>query len=68
MEKRGIRQIVASPHRPQTLGKIERFWGTLWRECVETAVFLDMEDARRRVGGRKDPVGGNGRGTQSGLL
>jgi len=50
MEKRGIRQIVASPHRPQTLGKIERFWGTLWRECVEAAVFLDMEDARRRIG------------------
>jgi hypothetical protein len=50
MEKRGIRQIVASPHRPQTLGKIERFWGTLWRECVEAAVFLDIEDARRRIG------------------
>ena len=26
-EKRGVKQIVASPHRPQTLGKIERFWG-----------------------------------------
>jgi transposase InsO family protein len=50
LEKRGIRQIVASPHRPQTLGKIERFWGTLWRECIEAAVFLDMEDARRRIG------------------
>lgn len=50
LEKRGIRQIVARPHRPQTLGKIERFWGTLWRECIEAAVFLDMEDARRRIG------------------
>jgi transposase InsO family protein len=50
LEKRGIRQIVASPRRPQTLGKIERFWGTLWRECIETAVFLDLEDARRRIG------------------
>jgi hypothetical protein len=49
-EKRGIRQIVASPRRPQTLGKIERFWGTLWRECVETAVFLDMGDAVNRIG------------------
>jgi transposase InsO family protein len=49
-EKRGIQQIVASPHRPQTLGKIERFWGTLWRECVETAVFLDLGDARQRIG------------------
>lgn len=50
LEKLGIRQIVAKPKRPQTLGKIERFWGTLWRECVESAVFLDLEDARRRIG------------------
>src|SRR5262249_31921179 len=50
LEKRGIRQVVASPRRPQTLGKIERFWGTLWRECVEAAVFLDLSDARSRVG------------------
>src|SRR5262245_26384697 len=48
--KRGIRQVVASPRHPQTLGKIERFWGSLWRECVEAAVFTDLADARRRVG------------------
>ena len=50
MEQRGVRHIVAKPQRPQTLGKIERFWGSLWRECIETAVFLDLEDARRRIG------------------
>ena len=50
LEKRGVRQIVAKPQRPQTLGKVERFWGTLWRECLETAVFLDLDDARRRIG------------------
>jgi transposase InsO family protein len=50
MDKRGIKQIVAKPQRPQTLGKIERFWGTLWRECIETSVFFDLEDARRRIG------------------
>lgn len=48
--KQGIQQIVAAPRRPQTLGKIERFWGTLWRECVERAVFLDLGDAQRRIG------------------
>ena len=42
--------MVAAPRRPQTLGKIERFWGTLWRECVEAAVFLDLGDAQRRIG------------------
>jgi len=50
MDQRGVKHIVAKPHRPQTLGKIERFWGTLWRECLETSVFLDLEDARRRIG------------------
>ena len=50
LEKRGIRQVVARPRHPQTLGKIERFWGTLWRECLEASVFLDLEDARRRIG------------------
>ena len=50
LEKRGIKQVVARPKRPQTLGKVERFWGTLWRECVEAAIFLDLEDARKRIG------------------
>jgi transposase InsO family protein len=50
LEKRGIKQVVAAPRRPQTLGKVERFWGTLWRECVESAVFIDLGDAQRRIG------------------
>src|SRR5437867_6187589 len=49
-ERRGIRQIVSRPRHPQTLGKIERFWGSLWRECVEEAIFQGLEDGRRRVG------------------
>ena len=28
---------MSRPRHPQTLGKIERFWGTLWRECLERA-------------------------------
>jgi len=50
LERRGIRQIVASPRHPETLGKIERFWGSLWRECVETAIFRGLDDARQRIG------------------
>jgi transposase InsO family protein len=50
LDKRGIKQIVARPRHPQTLGKIERFWGTLWRECLQAAVFVDMGDAQRRIG------------------
>ena len=48
--KRGIRPVVAAPRHPQTLGKIERFWGSLWRERLGAAVFVDPADARRRVG------------------
>ena len=50
LERLGIRHILARPRHPQTVGKAERFWGTLWRECVQRAVFLDVEDARKRVG------------------
>lgn len=49
LDRRGIRQIVARPRHPQTLGKVERFWGTLWRECLEQAVFRGIDDARARL-------------------
>jgi len=49
-ERRGIKQIVARPRHPETLGKIERFWGTLWRELLEAAIFRGIEDARARIG------------------
>jgi transposase InsO family protein len=50
LQQQGIRQVVSRPKHPQTLGKIERFWGTLWRDCLQRSVFLDLEDARRRIG------------------
>lgn len=50
LERRGIKHTVAQPRHPQTLGKAERFWGTLWRELLEGAIFQGLEDARRRIG------------------
>ncbi|MBZ5640342.1 MAG: DDE-type integrase/transposase/recombinase [Acidobacteriia bacterium] len=50
LDRRGIRHVVSRPRHPQTLGKTERFWGTLWRECAERAIFQSLDDARRRVG------------------
>lgn len=49
-QRRGIKHVVAKPRRPQTLGKTERQWATLWNECLEGAVFLDVQDARTRIG------------------
>lgn len=50
LERRGIQHIVARPRHPQTLGKTERFWATLWKECVEKADFVSLDEARKRVG------------------
>jgi transposase InsO family protein len=50
LERRGIKHLVARPRHPQTLGKTERFWGTLWKECVEQASFASLDEARKRVG------------------
>lgn len=50
MEQLGVKQIVARPRHPQTLGKTERFWGTLWRELLDRSIFLDLGDAKLRIG------------------
>lgn len=49
-EKQGIKQIVSRPRHPQTLGKVERFWSTLWKEMLEEAIFVDLGEARERIG------------------
>lgn len=50
LESRGIRHLKSRPRHPQTLGKTERFWRTLWEESIEAAVFEGgLEDARERV-------------------
>lgn len=50
LRRQGIHHIKSRPHHPQTLGKIERFWKTLWEEFLSRTVFADFEDSQRRVG------------------
>jgi len=49
LHRQGIRHIKSRPHHPQTLGKIERFWKTLWEEFLSRTVFVDFDDCQRRI-------------------
>jgi transposase InsO family protein len=44
-----IHHIRSSPHHPQTLGKIERFWQSLKDEFLSRARFETFEEARERI-------------------
>jgi transposase InsO family protein len=42
LRRQGIRHIKSRPHHPQTLGKTERFWKTLWDEFLSRTVFARL--------------------------
>jgi transposase InsO family protein len=44
-----IRHIKSQPHHPMTLGKIERFWKTIYEEFLVRAQFVSFEEARERI-------------------
>lgn len=50
LRRQGIEHITSRPQHPQTLGKIERFWKTLWEEFLSRTVFADFADCERRLG------------------
>lgn len=45
----GIRHIRSSPQHPMTLGKVERFWKTLWEEFLSRTTFSDFADCEQRL-------------------
>jgi transposase InsO family protein len=49
LRRQGIEHIKSRPQHPQTLGKIERFWKTLWEEFLARTVFADFADCDRRL-------------------
>ncbi|GIL18202.1 MAG: hypothetical protein BroJett040_19530 [Oligoflexia bacterium] len=49
LEKEGIKHVVSRAHHPQTLGKCERFWETVYNEFWTRAKPQDLEEARVRI-------------------
>ena len=49
LKQSGIQHVRSAPQHPMTLGKIERFWQTIWREFLEEAVFASFADACQRL-------------------
>jgi len=47
----GMTHVKTSPYYPQSNGKIERWHGTLKRDCMRPKVPLSLDDARRLVAG-----------------
>lgn len=45
----GMTHVRTSPYYPQSNGKLERWHGSLKRECIRPACPEDVEDARRRI-------------------
>ena len=45
----GMTHVRTSPFYPQSNGKLERWHGSLKRECIRPACPEDVEDARRRI-------------------
>lgn len=50
LQREGIKHISSRPHHPQTLGKIEGFWGHMKREFLRRVVMGGLEDMRERMG------------------
>jgi len=49
LKKDKIHHIKSQPHHPMTLGKIERFWKTIYLEFLSRAQFASFEDAALRI-------------------
>jgi transposase InsO family protein len=49
LRKDRVAHIKSRPHHPMTLGKIERFWSSIWGEFLARAQFESFEQARERI-------------------
>lgn len=44
-----MKHVYTKPYRPQTNGKIERFWKTLKEDFIEDALYQNLEDLKEEL-------------------
>jgi transposase InsO family protein len=49
LQKDKVHHIRSTPHHPMTLGKIERFWKSIYEEFLNRAQFDSFENATERI-------------------
>lgn len=49
LKKDRIKHIKSQPHHPMTLGKIERFWKSIYSEFLSRVQFDSFEEAQQRL-------------------
>lgn len=49
LKKDRVAHFKSRPHHPMTLGKIERFWSTIWQDFLVRAQFDSFDAARERI-------------------
>jgi hypothetical protein len=49
LKEMGVKQSFTKPYRPQTNGKVERFWKTLKLDLLEDSLFEDFEDLKQEL-------------------
>ena len=49
LQKDRVAHFVSRPQHPMTLGKVERFWASMWQEFLVRAQFDSFEQARERL-------------------
>jgi transposase InsO family protein len=49
LKKDRVAHFKSRPHHPMTLGKVERFWETIWQEFLCRAQFDSFDAARERI-------------------
>jgi transposase InsO family protein len=49
LKKDHVAHFKSRPQHPMTLGKVERFWSTIWQDFLVRAQFDSFEAARERI-------------------